>query len=347
MTIEIENLIQRLRRKEGNWVEWGQACQSLQKSGYSPQRIFEETGFEPIQQNQIIVGFQVYTTIVNNGVSESTRSHFTNKGSDVLYELRILSGSERSSAAEFVLTKKLDVDQARELAKAIKDFSYLRPTPAGFSDHPGDCLAYLYWKRAKQISDLQERSRLIAQGLRFVQTESAREQIENLLTDFTVLPKRPAPTLPIYRLESEAELPRILPVVGEMPITRADLKVVPVIEATNAFGMVKFSGTGAWVPIPGWQIVLNAEDPVVIIANSDRLPGKISGYVEDVLVIVDRAIRVWESNSYFIIEEGENLEFQWFEEEPAIELLGKVLTIVRPKRILDEELNKDVWQIDE
>jgi len=32
----------------------GGTCQQLQKAGYTPQGIFEETGFEPIQQNQII-----------------------------------------------------------------------------------------------------------------------------------------------------------------------------------------------------------------------------------------------------------------------------------------------------
>jgi len=52
----LEEILRSLRRKEGNWVAWGQACQKLQKSGYSPQAIFEETGFEPIQQNQVIVG---------------------------------------------------------------------------------------------------------------------------------------------------------------------------------------------------------------------------------------------------------------------------------------------------
>jgi hypothetical protein len=49
-TVNVEDLLQLLRRKESNWVKWGQACQQLQKAGYSSQQIFEETGFEPIQQ---------------------------------------------------------------------------------------------------------------------------------------------------------------------------------------------------------------------------------------------------------------------------------------------------------
>ena len=74
---ESETLIRNLRQKQGSWVEWGIACSKLQKSGLSPQTIFEATGFEPIQQNQIIVGSQVYASMEKSGVSQEVRSHFT------------------------------------------------------------------------------------------------------------------------------------------------------------------------------------------------------------------------------------------------------------------------------
>jgi len=57
--INAEELLRSLRQnKEPD--QWGRACQQLQKAGYTPQGIFEETGFEPIQQNQIIVAAQVH-----------------------------------------------------------------------------------------------------------------------------------------------------------------------------------------------------------------------------------------------------------------------------------------------
>src|SRR4028119_858822 len=43
--VDVEELLQLLRRKESNWVKWGQACQHLQKAGYNSQTIFEATGF--------------------------------------------------------------------------------------------------------------------------------------------------------------------------------------------------------------------------------------------------------------------------------------------------------------
>ncbi len=340
-----QELLRKLRQKQGNWVEWGYAIASLQKSGYNPQEIFEATGFEPIQQNQVIVGSQVYNSLEKSGVSEATRSHYTTRGSDVLYELRLLTQEERAVAAELIFVQKLDADEAREVAKAVKEFSYFRTLPEGFSNHPGDAVAHQVWKLARQNSDLQERSRLIAKGLRFAHTPTARKQIEQLLTDFTTVPKRPAPILPFYRLESEEQLPRMVPVVGELPLSAQDLQAVPVITEIQPFRMVKFAGEQAWVPLPGWQVLLAAEDPVAILASSDRLPNQ--SQTEPVVIVVDRAQRQWDISNYFVVENAGELDFQWFETEPEIPLLGRIIIIVRAKKILDEELTKDSWQIDE
>ncbi|MEB3181462.1 MAG: RuBisCO accumulation factor 1 [Nostocaceae cyanobacterium] len=340
-------LLQKLRHKQGSWVEWGQACAQLQKAGYSSQTIFEATGFEPVHQNQVIVGSQVYSSLETSGAPETVRSHFAKKGSDILYEFRLLSGGERAAAAELILALKLDADDARDVAKAIKEFSRFRNLPPGFSNHPGDAVAYQCWKLARQNSDFQQRSRLIAKGLKFAQSTEARQQIEQLLVDFTVVPKRPAPTLPFYRPDSEEELPRLLPVAGKLPLTAKDLQAVPILEESGPFRMVKFAGEQAWVAVPGWRVILAATDPVGILTHSDRLPNYTSTNPEPVLVVVDRAGRQWDSNSYFIVENAGELDIQWFETAPDIALLGRVVVIVRPKRIVDEELTKDSWQIDE
>ncbi|MBC7973203.1 MAG: hypothetical protein H7Z11_24275 [Verrucomicrobia bacterium] len=356
-TVDGESLLQSLRRKEGTWVEWGQACQTLQKAGYSPQAIFEATGFEPIQQNQVIVGGQVYGSAVSAGVPEPVRIHFERKGSDLLYEFRILTQPERAAAAILAVEKSIDADEAREVAKAIKDFSRLGGVPEGFTDHPGDAIAYQSWKLARQKTDLQERSRLIARGLRFVHSDDARKQIERLLTDFSVVRTIPAPLLPVYRLESDEELPRVLPVVGKLPLTKTDLHAVPMIDPLEPFGVVKFEGAGAWVPIPGWQVILVANDPIVLLCNShEDLPTPLPGKQQEVLVVVDRAQREWRNDRYFIIEQADQLQIQWFDASPDQPLLGEVILIMRPKKIIDEDHTKDYfgnrpgydgWQTDE
>lgn len=344
--INAADLLRSLRQKEGSWVEWGQACQQLQKAGYNPQAIFEETGFEPIQQNQIIVAAQIYAALVNGNAPDHVLNHFQHKGSDSLYELRILTQPQRVATAELLLDKQIDSEGAHDVAKAVKEFSLLS-LPEGFTTHPGDAIAYQCWKSGRQKTDLQERSRLIARGLTFAHSETARQKIEYLLTDFTVVKARPIPRLPIYRLDSEEELPRVLPIVGKLPLTKADLQAVPLLEELGPFRMVQFSGQGAWVPVPGWQVVLRAEDPVVLLSPSDQLPVKLPGTPEEVLVVVDRAERQWDDSSYFVLEQAGQLQLQWFEAAPEVPLLGRVILVMRPKKILDEAVNQELWQIDE
>ena len=344
---EHKDLIFSLRRKEGTWVEWGQACQTLQKAGFQPQEIFEETGFEPIQQNQVIVGAQVYSSMVSNGVSEAAREYFERRGSEILYELRILTQPERAAAAELIVAQSLDVEASRHVAKAIKDFSRLGKLPEGFTNHPGDATAYYFWKLAKQKADLQERSRLIAQGLRFAQSPTARQHVEKLLTDFSVVSAQPAPRLPVYRLETSDELPRVLPIAGKMPLTLAQLQAVMPVQETGPFKIIHSVGNQAWVPIPGWQVLRQAEDPIVILCDSEQLPSPLPGKPEEVLVIVDRTQQEWDANNYFLVEAAGQLQLQWFPESPDVPIIGRVILIMRPKKVLDEEFTKDPWQIDE
>lgn len=344
--IDFEAVLRSLRRKEGTWVEWGQACQQLQKGGYTAQQIFEETGFEPAQQNQITVATQVYQSILLGDVPEDVRSRFERTGSDTLYELRILNQDERAAAAQLIVEKGIDSEGARDVAKALKSFSRLAAPPEEFSTYPGDAVAYDYWKLARQQLDLSMRSRLIAAALRFASSDTARRAIEKLLTDLTVTHSVTAPRLPVYRLDAETEVPKILPVVGRLPLTVADLQAAPLVEEEEPFGIVRFAGEGAWVSIPGWQVVLSAEDPVVILADSDRLPTA-SSRSETLLVMVDRAQRQWDALSYFVVEQADQLDFQWFEAKPEMTILGKILLVMLPKKVLDEEYNKELWQIDE
>jgi hypothetical protein len=344
----VQVLLTQLRRKEGTWVDWAQSCRTLQQAGFSPQKIFEETGFEPIQQNQIVVAEQVYQSIIKAGVDEATRSHFTQRGSDLLYELRILSQADRASTAEFALKHSVDSDQIKELVKPIKEYSYRKENPPGFGDGPGDAISYHYWRLARQKDDLQERSRLIAQGLRFANSDEARKQVEQLLTDFTVEKARPAPSLPLYRLETESELPRIIPIAGQMPLTVEDFNAVPVAVPEEPFGLVTFAGQGAWIAVPGWQVIFQAEDPVGVLIQSRQLPNyPIDAANEQVLVVIDRAQREWAADSYFVIAENDTLSLTWQPDSIEAKILGKIILILRPKRILDEAYNQELWQLDE
>ncbi len=345
--IDAEALFLKLRRKQGSWVEWGQACQQLQKAGHNPQAIFEETGFEPIQQNQVIVAAQVYGGFSAANTTPEVLEHFGHRGSDILYEFRVLNQSERAAAAAFALEHKFDSDEAHEIAKALKDFSRMSKVPEAFSNHPGDAVACQAWSQARQKSDLQDRSRLIAKGLRYAHSEPARRELEKLLIDFSVTKAQAAPRLPLYRLESDEDLPCILPLVGKLPLPSEIFKAVPILAEEGPFKYVKFSGEGAWITLPGWQVLRTAADPIALLCDSDRLPFPPDQASEEVVIVIDRAQRDWNRENYFVLDAEGQLDVQWFAEAPNEPLLGRLVLVIRPKRILDEEATKELWQLDE
>ena len=343
---EARELMRSLLHKEGSWVEWGQTCQKLQQAGYSTQTIFEETGFQNSQQNLVIVAAQVFNNLVQADVQPEILTYFRGPRTDVLYEFRVLNQKQRVEASKLAYDKRIDVEVAHLVAKAIKDVSRMSQLPKAFTNHPGDWIAYISWKRAKSQKDLQQRSRLIAQGLKFAHSTSAREAIEKLLSDFSVVKSATEPLLPLYRLEIEEELPRIIPLAGSYPITKQEIAVVDRVEIQQPFGNIK-ANSGTYVPIPGWQVVLKAEDPVGYLCPSDLLPKFLGGKVEEVLVILDRANTDWDVNSYVVVEIAGRLELRWFETEPEEPIIGQLVLILRPKKILDEGNITQPWQMDD
>ena len=343
---EAQELMRSLLHKEGTWVEWGQICHRLQKAGYSTQKIFEDTGFQNSQQNLVIVSSQVYDNLVQNDVPPEVLTYFKGPRSDVLHEFRILNQKQRVEAALLAYDKRLDVDGAHLVARAIQDVSRISQLPQGFSNHPGDWVAYLSWKRAKSQKDLQQRSRLIAQGLKFAHSATAREAIEKLLSDFSVVKTASAPLLPLYRQEEEEELPRIVPLAGTYPLGSKEIAATNQIEIQQPFGNITAAG-GTYVPVPGWQVILKAEDPIGYFSTSDRLPKSLTGKPEQVLIILDRANTAWDINSYFVVEVEDKLELRWFDSQPNEPIIGQLVLILRPKRILDEGNLTQPWQMDD
>lgn len=347
INIDTERLLLLLRQKQENWISWGGACQQLQKIGYTPQAIFEATGFEPIQQNQIMVATQVYSSIVSAGAAGTVLDRFQRTGSDILYELRILTQPERLLAAEFIVTRSLDSTAANEVAKAMKDFSRLGKLPEGFSRTAGDMVAYQYWKLAKQQTNLPERSRLIVRGLMFAETQSAREKVEQILTGVDASSQTKAPILPIHRLEAEEELPRLVPLAGSLtganPLNLETWQQTPSIATQGIFGVSQLSAAQEVVTLPGWSTLRKAGDPIAIVTQSDLVTGK----QETVLLVIDRSACEWDQYSHFLFLEGEEIRLGWFREPPTQLILGKLILMLRPKYMLERAAEVDSWELED
>ena len=344
-------LLLMLRRKEQTWVEWGKACQQLQRSGYNSGQIFEETGLEPIQQNQVMVAAQVYESMLKVGLDGATQTHFQQRGSDLLYELRGLTPQERSQAACFAYEHQFDLDQTRELAKAYKDFTRLKDCPEGLTNHPGDALAYQYWRWAKERSELQERSRFIALGLKVAHSQAARQKLQDLLADWTPQVKQNPPRWPMYRLESGDSFPRILPLLGCFPV---ESKTIAGIEtwlkplADNPFAAINVTLPGTYVAIPGWSMFNQAGDLCALQCQVADLPhmGAVSKDLDlsesdPLLLIVDRDQNEWKPDRFFVVDRGGDLGVEWFPVQPLEALLGGILLVLRPPRSIEIEEGDD------
>ncbi|NJL89727.1 MAG: phosphate/phosphite/phosphonate ABC transporter substrate-binding protein [Coleofasciculaceae cyanobacterium SM2_1_6] len=353
ISIDAEHLLLKLRQKQENWIAWGDACQKLQKSGYNSQAIFEATGFEPIHQNQIIVAAQVYTSIVKAGATAEVLDRFQRTGSDILYELRILTQTERLSAAEFIAARGLDSTAATEVARAIKDFSRLGKLPEGFSRSAGDMVAYHYWKLAKQQTNLQERSRLIVRGLMFAETQTAKEQIELILGE-TATPQAKAPILPLHRLEAEEELPRLIPFAGSLdsslagytPLTLETWQQTPTFSTQGIFAITQLPATQPVVALPGWATLKKAIDPVAIVTQRDQTTTA-SGKPEINLMVIDRSQKEWNQYSHFLFLEEAEILMGWFSEPPKQTILGQLILLLRPKIMIERAAETDSWEIEE
>ena len=303
-----------------------------------------------------MVASQVYASLQAGNAADIVLAHFEQKGSDILNELRVLNQTERVAMATFALEKNLDVLEAKDVVKAIKEASNVANLPEGFTRNPGDTVVLQILKATQGKIDPQERTRLIARGLQFAHSEKARAAIERLLMEMSAPAKKKAPNLPNFRYDAEDSIPRILPVVGTLPLSIDEFKSSPKTEELAPFGIVHSAVASTCATLPGWFVVHEAEDGVVVCGNTDTLQAAINKEVlssvrdraEDILVLVDRAQREWDENSYFAIagEDG-NLQFAWFELPPEVELFGKITLTLRPKRFFDEAASQDRWQFEE
>ena len=151
----------------------------------------------------------------------------------------------------------------------------------------------------------------------------------------------------MFRLEEEEESARLIPVAGTLPLSLAKVEAIAPLEQVEPFGLVNYQGSGAIVPVPQWQAILTAVDPVAIFCTGGEVAETVPRREEVVLVIVDREQRDWNETSYFLVAQGDQLAISWFDIEPDLPLVGRVVVVLRPKKIFDANYLREPWQMDD
>ncbi|KAL3689334.1 hypothetical protein R1sor_015643 [Riccia sorocarpa] len=340
-TKSVDEMLQILRDKEGLWFQYAAYIPILQRSGFSPSEIDESTGINGHEQNKLVVGSQVRASLVSSGFDKDAIQWFDNGGAEILYELRTLSAQQRRASAEYIMGRNMDGKGARDLSKAVKDFDKRRSVQGweSFSSCPGDCLAFSFLRMSKDARTKTEVDTLIHQGLEFVETESARKELERSLNQDqpeSAEEKLGKATVTIMRLSSET-IPVVLPVCEFSLQSVRDSPSSPVFAATGSPFPI-YTPSVAWqtfVSVNGWKPIVEAAAPVAIaLPDSSIIPKKsgIRNYTEPCLLVVDKADVTVVTSSYFLVnsEEGLNLKPGPEVSKEKDTVLGKVLIALKP-----------------
>ncbi|ERM94903.1 rubisco accumulation factor 1.1, chloroplastic [Amborella trichopoda] len=360
-TLDLESQLSILRDRLGRWFEYAPLISSLYRQGFSPSSLEESTGITGVEQNQLLVSSQVRSSI-ENALDPETLVFFDSPSSaPLLYELRLLSNTQRVAAAKYAMVNNLEIDGARELARAIKDFER-RPASvrAGFTSSPGDCLAFSLFRQSAEVRIDSERSALLERALTLAETEEARKRIDETITSSPTEDEQKETTIrvPVVRMRTgevaEAES------IALMPVCEALVKEVETApawrEEKGEFGVVRADvGWNRWVALPGWEPVAAASARVVAVAFIDAraLPWKVKRWYkeEPVLVIVDREMREVEGEDGLymvereeggvVVERGSVVS----ERGGNVRILGSVVMVVRPpKENVENQLQDEDWE---
>ena len=87
-----------LANRLGLWHEYAPLIPSLIREGFAPPSIEEATGISGVEQNRLVVAAQVRDSLLQSNADHEVLSAFDTGGSELLYEIRLLSASQRVAA---------------------------------------------------------------------------------------------------------------------------------------------------------------------------------------------------------------------------------------------------------
>ncbi|KAI3793273.1 hypothetical protein L1987_35889 [Smallanthus sonchifolius] len=293
---------------------------------------------------------KVRESLVQSGVDPEILEFYDKDGAGLLYEIRLLSVSQRAATARYMVENKFETGNANELARAIKDFPR-RKGDCGWDcfDYtiPSDCLAFMYYRQALENRDSELRASALEKALSVAVSERAQTWI----------------TKELDGNDEDAEV-----CVGDD--RGKEVEAAPwEYGGEGGFGIVEAEKEWRrWVVLPAWEPVVKVKRGGVVVAFSDAraLPWRVNRWYkeEPILVVVDRGQKevVADDGFYLVLSEDElkvergsvlkekahkeSLERgAILKEKGRKESLGSVVIVVRPPREDNEnELVEEDWE---
>uniref|UniRef100_A0A7C9AB55 Rubisco accumulation factor 1 C-terminal domain-containing protein n=1 Tax=Opuntia streptacantha TaxID=393608 RepID=A0A7C9AB55_OPUST len=368
-TLDTAAIIDVLSNRLGLWYEYAPLISNLFRDGFNPPSIEELTGISGVEQNRLVVAAQVRESIAASpDLDPDTLSFFETGGSELLYEIRLLSASQRVAAANYVVKNKLDGEKARDVARAIKDFPSRQLVP-GWNrfdyTKPGDCWAFTFFRQSREFpKNSEKRTAALTTALEVAETEEAKVAVKE---EMEGKPERGEEKkddgfsrVPVVRLQlgevAEATSVVVLPVCKAEEREDGLLRAPFECRAEGEFGVVvSDKGWDRWVVLPKWVPVAGIGPGGVAVAfpNARALPWRVnrSYEKESLLVVVDRATKAVASDEgfYLVADNGGDeaamkvMRGSTLKQRGVTESLGMVLIVVRPPRDEDDRLSDDDW----
>ncbi|KAH8491147.1 hypothetical protein H0E87_023329 [Populus deltoides] len=370
-SLDAPSRLEILANRLGLWYEYAPLIPSLFQEGFTPPSIEEATGISGVEQNRLIVGAQVRDSLVQSNTDPEIVATFDLGGAELLYEIRLLSATQRSAAARYIVLNKMDAKGAQDLARAIKDFPRRRGEKFWESfDYvlPGDCLSFMYYRQSREHKNPSEsRTNALQMALEVAESEKAKSAISEELEGGGERKERAegetadGVLVPVVRLKigevAEASSVVVLPVCrsedGERKIVEAPWEC----KGQGEFGVVVAEKAWErWVVLPGWEPVLELGRGGVAVAFPDArvLPWKANRWYkeESILVVADRGSKEVKADDgfYLVTLDGAGGDFKVergsaLKERNVVECLGTVLLVVRPPRYeTDDQLSDEDWE---
>ncbi|XP_019439900.1 PREDICTED: rubisco accumulation factor 1.1, chloroplastic-like [Lupinus angustifolius] len=355
-----------LANRLGQWYEYAPLIPALFREGFSPPSLEEATGITGVEQNRLIVASQVRESLIHSKADPEIIAAFDNGGEQLLYEIRLLSASQRTAAASFIVQNGFDGKGAQELARSIKDYPSRRGDKGWEKfdyNLPGDCLSFMYYRQAMEHRDLLERASVLDQALRVAESEKAKntvlgelrrkDGVEDDKEDEVEIVRVPVVRLKIGEV-AEATSVVVLPVCKAEKTGREISEAPFECRSEGEFGVVVADkGWERWVVLPRWDPLVGLGKGGVVISFPDArvLPWKAKRWYkeESILVVADRNQReVGADDGFYLVKvDGGGLKVERglaLKEIGVEESLGAVVLVVRPPRDEDDEqLSEEDW----
>eukprot|EP00240_Pyramimonas_obovata_P001701 CAMPEP_0118926848 /NCGR_PEP_ID=MMETSP1169-20130426/4456_1 /TAXON_ID=36882 /ORGANISM="Pyramimonas obovata, Strain CCMP722" /LENGTH=466 /DNA_ID=CAMNT_0006868487 /DNA_START=56 /DNA_END=1453 /DNA_ORIENTATION=- len=307
--LSVDQQIQIVRERRGMWFELARYIANLQRVGVTSELIDMECSITPREQNVWAVASNVYFSLVEMpDFPEEARVYYgAGQGQLVLYELRVLSQSDRLLASTYCAAAASSAAEAVELVKAMKDYKKRQNAALmeGFSGSCGDMLALKFYREAMELKVKEERERHAEKGIAVATSKDAKMSLQRLISvaDEELEGDTAFATLSIVSLNDEEQSFWPVAVLGKLSeVSSSSFNNQPMTNPAGLFKVFKPQGGAKYTALPLFGPLATADDPVALLVSDTTeiaIPS-LAARRGQCLLVVDREHRAPTSDAFFL-----------------------------------------------